>query len=61
LGETVTWQWVTVILGLAFLTFAFFGFALVVIGRTPTPDRHKDPSTEDTQIIRPPEKKGDER
>lgn len=68
----MTWQWVTVILGLAFLTFTFFGFALVVINksagsvdavgadaRDPAPRR--DPSTEETQIIRPTEKKGDER
>lgn len=71
----MTWQWVTVILGLAFLTFTFFGFALVVINKSAgsvdavgadardaeNPAPRRDPSTEETQIIRPTEKKGDDR
>jgi hypothetical protein len=59
----MTWQWVTVILGLAFLTFSFFGFALVIIGKpagSNDPAPRRDPTTEETQVIRP-EKKGDDR
>jgi hypothetical protein len=51
----VTWQWVTVILGLAFLTFSFFGFALMVIGKpagSNDPAPRRDPSTEETQVIK---------